>query len=212
MPTTDYGQLAKENLADIDSVLQSLDDSQWEAATLCDGWRVRDLAGHFVVGTRVPVPRVAAKVMAGGFRLDAVVDRESRKAGDDHSIAELRDIMHDIATADRLTGVAARFPKKQFLADSTTHLLDIVTPLDIDRPIPDDRLVATLAALVGLKAWGSKQRAKGLRLVATDVDWTHGDGLEVRGTSRALILTLGGRSHLANTLSGDGASTLRKRL
>ena len=49
---------------------------------------------------------------------------------------------------------------------------------------------------------------KGLRLVATDVDWTEGDGPEVHGPGLSL-LAMGGRSAGIDECEGDGVTLLR---
>ncbi len=90
------------------------------------------------------------------------------------------------------------------VADNLTHLLDVTEPLGIDVDVPEERLIASLDLLVTINDWGSKKRAKGVRLVATDVDWSHGSGPEVRGAARHLILALGGRVAVRDQLSGDG--------
>ena len=57
---------------------------------------------------------------------------------------------------------------------------------------------------------GSKRRIAGLGLAATDVDWTYGEGPEVRGPMVSLLLAMVGRP-TAGELSGDGATTLAER-
>lgn len=58
----------------------------------------------------------------------------------------------------------------------------------------------------------SKQRVRGLRLVATDVDHTVGDGPEVRGPTEAIILAASGRPVALDELSGQGVELLTNRL
>ena len=59
---------------------------------------------------------------------------------------------------------------------------------------------------------GAKQRVRGLRLVATDIDWSHGTGPKVIGTGEAILLVASGRPVARGELSGEGADTLRIRL
>jgi hypothetical protein len=56
------------------------------------------------------------------------------------------------------------------------------------------------------------QRARGLTLVATDLDWSHGTGPQVRGTGEALLMAIAGRADPINELSGPGKSLLAKRI
>ena len=58
---------------------------------------------------------------------------------------------------------------------------------------------------------GNKKRVAGLKLAATDIDWTFGDGPEVRGTGEALLLAICGRKAALDDLEGEGVATLRSR-
>lgn len=208
---TELKQMANENFADVRATLDALPDERWDEPVLCDGWRVRDLVGHFVAGTTIPVPKLAGKVAAGGFRVDDVVKDVSIDIGN-RPISELRQEFDENSAKEKPGGFAALLPPKALLADWVTHYLDIVVPLELDVEIPEERLVAVLEILPTLNSFKSKKRAKGLRLVATDVDWAGGTGPEVRGDARALILTLAGRPQLADSLTGEGADILRDRL
>ena len=211
-PKTRRDQLVFENLADLSRMFDTLDDDRWDEASLCEGWRVRDIAGHFILGLGVPARTVAGKVFAGGFRLNTVVARESRAIGSEKSVDELRSEVRALAESGRYSGIVAKLPKKHLLADGVTHVLDVSVPLDLDVAIPDERLHGALDLLVRINDWGSKKRARGLRLVATDIDWSHGDGPEVKGDSRHLILALGGRAGVTDRLSGEGVDILASRI
>ena len=78
--------------------------------------------------------------------------------------------------------------------DIVIHGLDITAALDLPRSADDEATRVVLDSLtdnrdatpfgVGLAGW---------HLVATDIDWQHGDGLPVTATSDELILALAGR-------------------
>jgi hypothetical protein len=59
---------------------------------------------------------------------------------------------------------------------------------------------------------GGARRARGLRLVATDIGWSTRSGPEVTGTGEALAMALAGRSGVANELGGDGKPIMESRL
>ena len=52
------------------------------------------------------------------------------------------------------------------------------------------------------------ERIDGLRLVATDLDWSWGSGPEVSGTAEAVLLAIFGRPTY-DELTGDGVARLR---
>ena len=57
----------------------------------------------------------------------------------------------------------------------------------------------------------AKKTIAGLRLRATDADWSHGSGPEVAGPMVALLMAMATRP-LMDSLSGDGVDILRGRL
>ena len=58
----------------------------------------------------------------------------------------------------------------------------------------------------------AKARTAGLRLVADDLDWSHGDGPEVMGSGEAILLVATGRRQALDELKGEGVETLRRRM
>ena len=79
--------------------------------------------------------------------------------------------------------------------------------------MPADRLIAALDAAPGIGGFlKAKGRAQGLRLLASDVDWSWGEGPEVKGPGEAILLALGGRPSVLGELGGDGVATLRERV
>lgn len=59
---------------------------------------------------------------------------------------------------------------------------------------------------------GAGRRIRGLRLRATDLEWTHGDGPEVTGPGEALLMAMSGRPAALADLDGPGHATLAARL
>jgi hypothetical protein len=96
------------------------------------------------------------------------------------------------------------------LADLVVHQQDIRRPLGRLRVIEQARLLHTLNHP---NRWVYPRRFMGgLRFVATDVDWSHGAGPEVRGTGEALALAMAGRGVVLDGLDGDGLDILVGRL
>lgn len=55
----------------------------------------------------------------------------------------------------------------------------------------------------------SRKEARGLRLVATDIDWATGAGPEVHGPGEALLLAVAGRRPAFDDLAGPGLDRFR---
>src|SRR2546429_461620 len=58
----------------------------------------------------------------------------------------------------------------------------------------------------------ARRRAKGLRLIANDVEWSAGVGPEVRGPGEAILMALNGRAPALADLEGDGVPVLAGRM
>ena len=54
--------------------------------------------------------------------------------------------------------------------------------------------------------------ARGVRLVATDFDWSYGKGPEVRGSGEALLMAMAGRPDALRDLDGPGTARLAARM
>jgi len=92
------------------------------------------------------------------------------------------------------------------------HQQDIRRPLGRNRTIPAERLRSALQRSLYVPILKTAWRSRGLRLIATDVDWTHGSGPEVRAPGEALLMSLAGRGTALNELAGPGAPILLHRL
>jgi hypothetical protein len=92
------------------------------------------------------------------------------------------------------------------------HHQDIRRALGHPRTVPQERLVAALEFAPRARALPAPANLRGLRAVATDVNWVHGTGPEVRGLAEALLVTLAGRPHGLADLEGPGLDTLAARL
>lgn len=210
---TDYDRLRWDELASISEFVRTLSDEQWNRPTLCEGWRVRDVISHMTLGYTTPMLPMIGMVAKYRFNVPKASAEASAEYGSEHSPAELMATFESIHRDRVRRGIAKVIPVKEGLLDHVVHHQDMRRPLGMPRQIPEERLVAALGVAPDVKGFvGSKRRAAGLRLVATDVEWSHGDGPEVRGTGEAILLAVTGRPSVLNELTGEGIATLRERL
>ena len=205
-----FGLVAVERRRVAD-LFASLDDAQWATRSLCAKWTVRDLAGHLVLPFSVSPPGLVLGVLKarGSFhRFSVAKSRELARRPPEELVAILRKHATSHFTPP---GLGPEAP----LTDVAVHTRDAARPLGVDVSAPLDvwrivlGFVSSPAAKRGFVPPG---RLAGLRLRATDQDWTHGDGAEVTGPSEALALGALGRPVALEDLSGDGVATLRGRL
>jgi uncharacterized protein (TIGR03083 family) len=209
----DYDQLRDQELVAIAEFLRELSDDQWDHDTLCAGWRVRDVVSHMVLGYTTPMPAMVGKVARHGFKVPQASAVESVAYGSSHSPAAIVEVFETIPAQHVRKGISKLIPARESLVDHVVHHQDIRRPLGMARTIPEDRLLAALDAAPGISGFvGAKKRAAGLRLSATDVDWTHGDGPDVRGSGEAILLALTGRPVVLAELDGEGVQVLAGRV
>ena len=85
-------------------------------------------------------------------------------------------------------------------------------PLGIQRDLPLTDLVPVADFVKNdIFLFGAKKRISGLKLVATDTEWSHGNGPEVLGPTEALVMTMAGRMVAVDDLAGEGKAALATR-
>ncbi|WP_306371329.1 maleylpyruvate isomerase family mycothiol-dependent enzyme [Nocardiopsis sp. CC223A] len=197
--------IERERLALAD-LLEGLGEEQWETRSLCEGWRVRDVAGHVALTPRLTsLPRVVGELVRAGGSYDRMVRdvsiRHARRPGAD-LVGELREYA---ASRD----LVVLTDHENILFDTLVHAQDIAVPLGIDHPAPVDAARAG-ADRVWSMGWPfhARKRLAGAHLVATDTDWEVGSGERVEGPVLAFLLLLTGRPAMLDRLSGPGIATL----
>jgi uncharacterized protein (TIGR03083 family) len=165
------------------------------------------------VGYTTAMPAMVGKIARRGFNVPLASREESIAFGTAHTPAGILRVFDEVRSKDIRRGISKVIKPAESLVDHVIHHQDIRRPLGRPRVIPADRLVAALDVVPGLASFvGAKKRVGGLRLVATDVDWSHGSGPEVRGTGEAILLAASGRPATLDELSGEGVGALRERI
>lgn len=200
--------LAVEERRELLDLLRTLEDSQWDAPTLCDGWTVRDVVAHVVSYDGLGPAQLARRFARGRFVLSRI-----NEAG----LAALRDappqaLLSAVARNVRPSGLTTAFGGRVALLDALVHHQDIRRPLGLPRVIPPQRLREALDFALFAPPIRGAWHARGTRVVATDLDWSFGRGPEARGPGEAILMVMAGRKHVARDLAGPGAGRLRARL
>jgi len=211
--TIDYDRLRYDELASISEFCHTLAPDQWDSPSLCEGWRVRDVIGHMSVGYTTPMPEMVSKLARYRFNVPKASKAESIAFASGRTPDELLAVFDSIVRDKIRKGISRVIKPTEGLLDHVVHHEDIRRPLGQRRQVPEERLVAALGVAPTLGGLvGSRTRAAGLRLEATDVDWRHGDGPLVRGAGEAILLALTGRGVVLDELDGDGVAVLKGRL
>jgi uncharacterized protein (TIGR03083 family) len=187
--------------------LDTLTPEQWRASTWCHKWAVQDVVAHLTAAGHITAPHFFGGFIRSGFNFDRFVEGDLQRYSGG-SPDEVRQRYDAIIDSDR----KPPGPAYVALGEVMVHGEDIRRPLGAKGEHAPEHLT-TLAELY--KKTGAPLRAKtrlaGLRMVATDVDWSTGDGPEVRGPCMSLIMAMVGRSGALADCEGPGVETLRSR-
>jgi uncharacterized protein (TIGR03083 family) len=217
-PMTDAASLSTLTQSQREGFIDTLDGlspEQWLAPSLCSQWRVIDVAAHLAWAPVLGAGAGAAAMVRYGFSMNRMIARSAIAWSARGQAAILEQLRHNARSGARPIGM----PPVAALADAVVHGLDVRRALGLPGRVP----VASMGPLsdftlgmpwpMNVVVGGSaRRRVAGLRLVATDTDWSHGQGPDVRGTAEALLLLLYGRSPRTDELTGDGTTTLIARL
>jgi uncharacterized protein (TIGR03083 family) len=146
-------------------------------------------------------------LISAGFKFNVFTDRGAKRLsvlGRDELVRRLK--------ARTTTTNHPPAPVIAMLGEIIVHGEDIRRPLSLEHKYPEAAVVALADSWKKTNLLiGAKRRIAGLRLRATDNDWTYGDGPEVSGPMISLILAMTGRKGAQPDLSGEGLATLAAR-
>ena len=187
--------------------LAGLNDQQWQTQSLCTGLTVREVLAHITAGASLSPLRWMAGVIRCRFDFDRQVAMrlaEQLGATPAETLARFRHVVSSTTKPP--------LPIAAMLGEAIVHAEDIRRPLGIRRAYP----IATLTRTA--EYYGSsnlpvltKERATGLRILATDGPFAVGSGPLVTGPTLALIMAMAGRAAYCDELDGDGAEILGSR-
>jgi uncharacterized protein (TIGR03083 family) len=198
----------RTSLADL---LADLSDEEWRRPSLCAGWTVRDVAAHMTMQQLTIGAALGMVLKHPALSMDRMIQEATRRRAALPTAQLIADIRAMVGSRRHNVGVTFR----ETLIDILVHGQDIAIPLGRPHDMPP-----AAAAVAATRAWTmrfpppfpARRKMSALKLTATDVAWTVGDGPEVRGPIAALLLVLCGRTIALPQLTGDGAAELNARL
>jgi len=191
-----------ERRAQVD-LYSSLSAEEWDAPSLCAGWRVREVLAHTTMAYRYSLPRVLlgmARARGSFHRMaDRAARRDSAELTSGQLLACLRDNVEHPWTPPGGGPLGA-------LSHDVIHGLDVSVPLGRDElHAATDRVVMVLGGLEPKQLRYFGVDLDGVELRATDADWSHGSGEPLEARARDLLLLVCGRQVPAGRLSGPAA-------
>jgi uncharacterized protein (TIGR03083 family) len=202
--TWKYIHAERRSLAETWTTLSS---EQWTADSWCGGWTVQDVAGHVVAAAEQTPMNFYKELIGAGFKFDVFADRGAKRLAAVGPQELIRRLEARTSTTNHPPA-----PVMAMLGEIIVHGQDIRRPLGLVHESPEAALVALANSWKNSNIIiGGKRRIAGVRLVATDVEWSHGDGPVVSGPMIALVLAMTGRKVAHVDLSGEGLAVLAER-
>lgn len=198
---------AERERAELAGLLAELRPDEWLLPSLCAGWTVRDVVAHVLSYEGLGPREVVGRMVRGRLVLGRINDVALRAQGP----ASPAELLERLRAFPRPTGLTAARGGAVGLVDALIHQQDIRRPLGRPRTVDPARLRFALDFTRTAPPLRGFWKARGVRLVATDVDWTVGRGPEARGPGEAVLMAMAGRRGAAADLTGPGAAVLERR-
>ncbi|WP_280240816.1 maleylpyruvate isomerase family mycothiol-dependent enzyme [Nocardia abscessus] len=190
-------------------LLAGLDAASWDAPTLCEGWRVREVVAHITMPYRLSSAGFALGMLAAFGNFNRMADRTARVDAATLSAADLlKSLWDNVDHPWRPPGGGLT----NALSHDVIHGLDITVALGLDRRVPVDRMRLVLDTIdrKTVKLFGAD--LGGIELRADDLDFSYGSGTVLSGHAQDLLLVLCGRKLPAGHLEGEPAQRFTKPL
>jgi uncharacterized protein (TIGR03083 family) len=186
-------------LTSLADLLDTASAAQWDTASLCAGWRVREVVAHMTMAARYSNEQFMAELQRCGFdftRLSNEVAARDARLPTDELIENLRSevMQHWAPPGGGYRGA---------LNHVVIHGLDVTVPLNLPRLSSDETIRVILDDLTkrdGSVHFGIDIAGRHLR--ATDLDWSFGQGPMLCGAAADLALVICGRSVPPGRLDG----------
>jgi len=185
------------------TVLSGLTPAQWDAPTLCAGWRVREVTAHITMPFRYSTDQYLRELEASDGDFNQMADRCARR----DAAMPVADLLAALAGNVHNPWQPPGGGLEGALSHDVIHGLDITVPLATGRRVPEQHLRAVLGFLAqrgGGAVFGTD--LAGVELWADDLDWSYGSGEPVTGLGQHLLLVMAGRRLPAGLLRGSQAA------
>ena len=190
----EYGALA--------DLLEAAGAHVWDAPSLCERWRTREVVAHVTMPARYDGPAFMAELEAAGgdfTRLSDVIATRDGALPADTLLDDLRSpVLHGWEPPGGGSDGA--------LTHCVIHALDIEEAVPLPRRVPEASIRSVLALVTAEGApnlFGIDLSDVELR--ADDMDWSCGSGALVVGPAQALALVACGRRLPPGRLRGEAA-------
>ena len=158
--------------AAVADTLEGLTPQQWAAPSWCGHWTVHMTAAHILVAAEQTPGRFYSQLLRAGLRFDSYAERTAQSL----VVLDPSDLVARLRARTTTTNRPPA-PTIAMLGEIVTHGADIRMALGLEHR-PDEAALVAVAdnySRTNLLI-GAKKRIAGLRLAATDCNWSTGTG------------------------------------
>jgi uncharacterized protein (TIGR03083 family) len=198
----DLATAVAEEYRALADLLETSDAAAWDAPSLCEGWRTREVVAHMTMPARYAGPAFMAELEAAGGDFTRLSNTVAARDGALPVPALVADLRSEVLHAWQPPGGGM----EGALTHCVIHGLDITEAVPLARRVPDERIARVLGIVAGPgvpNLFGVD--LSGLALRADDLDWSCGSGAALTGPAQALALVACGRLLPPGRLGGEAA-------
>jgi uncharacterized protein (TIGR03083 family) len=197
---TDLAAAVADEYRALADLLEACGPAEWDAPSLCEGWRTREVVAHMTMPARYEAPAFMAELEAAGGDFTMLSNTVAARDGELPAATLLGDLRSGVLHGWQPPGGGL----EGALTHCVIHGLDITEAVPLERRVPTERIARVLGIVAGTDLFGVD--LGGVELQADDLDWSFGSGVPVTGPAQALALVVCGRRLPPGRLGGEGAA------
>lgn len=170
--------------------LLASDDDLWDAPSLCDGWQVRHVVAHVTMPARLTPEQYGAEMAAA--RGDFTTMSNSVAARD--ALLPTETLLDQLRSRQLHSWQPPGGGAAGAVSHAVIHSLDVTVALDRPAAAPPEAVSSVLGDLTAAEGAWFGIDLTGVRLEATDTDWSWGAGEVVRADTGRLLSLASGRT------------------
>jgi uncharacterized protein (TIGR03083 family) len=192
----------KSELLALAELLERSPNSVWDAPSLCEGWRTREVVAHMTMPARYSTEEFMNELSAAGGDFTKLSDTIAARDGALPVSALLAGLRSNTLHSWEPPGGGV----EGALTHCVVHGLDVTEAIGCDRVVPTGRVRRVLDVVAepgGTNLFGTD--LTGIELRADDLEWSLGSGEVMTGPAQVLALVVCGRLVPRGRLGGSPA-------
>jgi uncharacterized protein (TIGR03083 family) len=185
----DDQRFVEETYSGLAAVLAAEADDAWDVQSLCDKWLVRHVVAHVTMPVRLTPERFGEEMAAAKGDFGLLSDTVALRDGS----LPVGDLLDQLRSPELHAWVPPGGGPAGAVTHAIVHSMDVTIALGAAPVAPLDARLRVLEHLTEQSPPLFGVSLDGLRLEATDADWSWGQGRLVRADSAGLVALLGGR-------------------